>query len=246
MKKLIFILFILPLISLSQGFDWQYSARLPQDYPRLFAGLKSQYSLSSHFGEFHLIEELIQCCKFETGTGIDFSLGFIIEYWIDDSKSIGGNISFHSIKADFSSQKSFPKVNYNLVTDYKVNSNINYVDFNFSLKNRILESFFFCTSSIDFSILLSSKMKFSELKNPITPSSDQFKDRIDIQNGRVEDLRSILITPSIGFGYDFGIMKDIYLSSQVSFGIPVMSIISNESWKKYSFGIGISLFRTIK
>ncbi|TAE28914.1 MAG: hypothetical protein EAZ92_07465 [Candidatus Kapaibacterium sp.] len=73
----------------AQGFDWQYSSRLPTGYPVLFVGVLGNAAQSLHTTTMRVSESLprvLDCgCAFSTARSIDWSAGIVGEYWLPES-----------------------------------------------------------------------------------------------------------------------------------------------------------------
>ena len=84
---ILFLFFFVPItFGFAQGFDWQYSPRLPFKFPYLFGGISYNPGYTLNHGNMYLQEleqtKLIDCCNFTNGTGFSNSFGLDIEYWL--------------------------------------------------------------------------------------------------------------------------------------------------------------------
>jgi hypothetical protein len=76
-----------PSASSAQGFNWQYSARFPTDYPTLFIGVQGGYSpFALNAAELLYAEPLAsggvcECARFTSAVGADWRVGISVESW---------------------------------------------------------------------------------------------------------------------------------------------------------------------
>ena len=112
MKKYFYLIILLFSLSnlKSQGFDWQYSVRLPQETPKLFLGLEGAFLRNSSTGEFPFVENRFTCCEFESGTGWGINLGLASEYWFRDLEALRIGLSYASFSGNFTKVRSFPVI----------------------------------------------------------------------------------------------------------------------------------------
>jgi hypothetical protein len=243
MKKIIYILiFILnSCIVSAQGFNWQYSSRFPEEYPDLFAGIRFGYNLFLHDGSFNFIENLVPCCNFSSGTGSGVNIMFDSEYWIRGDRALNFGLGYFTVNGNFELEKSEVVRDGDFRTKFIFNSSITYLTLSASFKQQIPSSMFYLTGGLDFIFLLSSSGEHSEVA---LTSDVPFDSRI-IERGKIDELSPLVLSPFIKVGYDTPLSRNIYASPFISAGYTINSILVNDSWRRFNFNLGISIFRSV-
>ncbi len=246
MKSLIKYFILIVIFSgnlLSQGFDWQYDMRMPFKYPDLFISLSADYGLTSHSGDFGFLENEIKCCNFDSGTGNNITINIGAEYWYNGRNTIFADAGYSNISGDFSSRSSVPRTeDYNLITEYRYNSDLSFINLNIGSRHRIRNSNFFAGAAINSAILFSKNHNFSEVK--ISPVTDPFRDRT-ISEGEIKNLNNLFLNASVLIGYDINAGKSRYLSVYIKFNQQLNSFVDNEKWYHRSLITGIKFNRGI-
>ena len=244
MKKIIYILlFILNFYTISaQGFNWQYSSRFPEEYPDLFAGLRFGYNLFLHNGDFNFIENLVPCCKFTSGTGSGVNIMFDSEYWIRGDRAITIGLGYYTVNGNFEIEKSEIVREGDFRTKFIFNSHISYLTLSASIKQQIPSSMLYLSGGMDFIFMLNSSGEHSEVA---LTGDVPFQSRV-IAKGKIDDLSPFIISPFIKVGYDAPLSLNIYASPYVSAGYTINSILENDSWRRFNFNFGVSIFRSVR
>lgn len=245
LKKFALIAFLIVIFnfyfSYSQGFDWQTSGRLPYNVPQLFVGFSSNYAVNFHNGEFNLNEDFIECCNFTEGSGNGFSFGIKSEYWLDGLSAVSAGINFNNTRGEFLTRSVLPTRNGDFITEYGFNSDITNLNLEFLYRRRIKQTHFSIGGGIVFSALISSNSDYTEqaLSNNVP-----FELRT-INNGGINQLNSLLISPLIFFAYDVSLGIGYYASPNLSITYNLNSRIEDEPWRTFSLLFGIRIFRNL-
>lgn len=237
----LYILLCFPLITLSQGFNWQYNARIPSTYPVIFAGINGEYSFLFHSGNFNFLESDIPCCRFGNGDGSGNSVGLLLEYWYEGDISIQLGLAVNRSTGNFSVNSSDTTRGGNMVTAYDFESLINYLSVNPGIKFRLFDSKFFITTDLKILLKFDADGEHSESR----VSENVPFARRTISNGRIPDLNAIVLMPGIRFGLDIAISRGIYLSPYISAGYTVNNIIDEDKWRYFNINFGASLMSGI-
>ena len=247
MKLKFFYISILFLSSLSlsfaQGFDWQYSARLPQKQPKLFIGVLAGGSYSYEMASFKFTEELIPCCDFSDGSGLNILVGAAGQYWFSDGISaLTFSAGYNLTQSKFTVQQEVPTVDYLIIYEYSYKGSNSYVVINSMYKRRLFSSHFSVSGGFDISLLLNQSDEYNE--EIISPSDEFFSDgsreRI-ISKGEIAPLRTFIVNPVFALGYDINLGKSKYAELQLFSDIPIMHSISNESWRHWEVGLKLNI-----
>jgi hypothetical protein len=228
--------------SFSQGFDWQYSSRMPYTIPDFFVGLNVGYGSVSEIGDFNLKEDLIECCKFGSGDGKSYFFGITSEYWYDGYTSYNLGISYSASNSNFVIRSSVPTRNGEFVTDYGMNSTISYTNIDLGIKRRVFDTHFNYGGGLLTSILLSGNSAYTEQG---ISDNVPFEKRT-ISNGKIEELNGIVISPYIFAGYDADLGIGYYATPNISLSYNIISIVENDPWRRFSFSVGVKIFRSLE
>ena len=251
MKKVFIILFLLISYKeiLSQGFDWQYSARLPFSTPVFFIGPSASLNYNQNSGDIILNEgEYQDCCSFKNGNGFGYNLGFKSEYWITGLSAIFSQLSYFQNNADFKARGRIYPLNdsTNLITENDFSSQISYLNLSIGYKYRLDDTHFNLGAGLNFNLLLSQNSQHFE--KIIAPSDFYFNTNPPSQirqltQFKTSELSNILIYPSIHIGYDLNLGLGIYSNIQLIIGIPLNHITKNDDWSKWNFDVNISILK---
>jgi hypothetical protein len=245
MKRLVFIIFFLPVCAISQGFDWQYSARMPVEYPRLFIGVKSGFSVFNHSAEFQFLQRITDinrpCCHFTDGAGNGYLIGLHGEYWDSGNLAFVASAGINTVNGNFSklsgTERKFDTLVYTLVTDYRFESSITYITLEGGAKYRLFDSHFHVGGMLEISVLADHNIVVDESK--VSPSWDPFEYKL-YEDGKYPGIAAIVATPEIFAGYDFDIFgPGRYLSVFTSVNIPLTNTMADDKWHRWSFNFGL-------
>lgn len=242
MRKLILILLFIPVISFSQGFNWQYDPRMPFDYPDLFVNIDINYGRSFHNSDFSFLEKRVVCTDITGGSGNEFSLGFGAEYWHSQKITFTGSLNYMYLSGTFTSPEVYPRKEYDLETEYIFDAGLHYAELEAGVKHRLLGTKFFAGGTLGFNIFLSEDNSFREEK--IAPVHDPFRDR-NIEDASIGNLTTVVLIPSLYLGYDLNLGKSKYGSVYLKASTAINSMISSESWRATGVSVGVKVNRAV-
>jgi hypothetical protein len=249
LRSLIKIILILCLVALSvtesrsQGFDWQFSSRLPSDYPEYFLGFSGGYEHSLHDGNIVLDDTQFDCCQFETGSGPGFFVGLTGEYWLGGHFAVNAKLLYINSSSTFLKQADpIPIIgSEDLITEYEFRNTLSYVNFELSGKYRLLESHFHVGATLFLGVKVTEKNEYFERVVQGGPFNDGTTEKV-LEIANTPDVRSIYFMPKINFGYDVDLGLGKYMTPQVSVGLPIISISETTSWDRFSLSAGVSVY----
>lgn len=244
------IFFIFTFELFSQGFDWQYSPRLPYTIPTKFIGLSVNYGIIENRGNFGFMEDFIECCNYQSGQGKSQEISLNGEYWFKGDLAYIASIGFVSVKSDFSTTITVPrsdgKNDYFSVYKYTLDESRNKLILKFGAKYRILNSHFSVGASSNFQLYLSNTATHKE--KILAPNSETFIDGTNeriIQNGILSNYNKLLFSPELFLNYDLSVIRGYYTSLKVGVDFPVFSVIEKEDWREWKFTLNIGLLKSI-
>lgn len=229
----------------SQGFDWQYSPRLPFDTPVFFIGVNGNLSYNLHYGSIDFTERY-KCCTFTNGKGIGSIFGINAEYWQTPTIAITGSISYMTVPGNFEADGEplpvYPSGMYYYKNEF--NSNLSFVTAELDAKWRLFLTHFFVGAGIRIGVLVSNKSEFYE--KIVSPPEAKFNDgtqRRTIANGVISDIQPFFFNPKLNFGYDLNLGLGTYTSIVFSTGFPIVNVSKDSKWLTWIFQFNLKLFK---
>ncbi len=242
---LFFLFFITTLPLKPQGFDWQYSPRMPAAYPDYYIGINGEVNFLQHEGKIHFFENMVMCESFRSGKGSGVNLGFAAEYWSSGSIAFFGKIAWVDAPGEFKIKSVLPRVTSDFISEYSFSTSLKFVAAGAGTKWRLFGSHFFAAALVNMQFLVSNSNIYKE---KILSPNDYFSTEPPTQErtiaeGRISSFQNFQFSPHIRIGYDAQLGKSTYTSLYFSAGIPLTNLIDNEDWKIWSFSLGINIFR---
>ena len=242
MSKYSVILLILLLaksIATAQGFDWQHSARLPSESPKLFFGLDLSSSLSSDNGKIGYFESF-PCIEFDGGSGSGYSLGVCSEYWTTGSVALFAKLNYKHQSAKFTKEEILPMIDGQLVTQYSFSSDLSIINLQFGAKKRLFESYFSAGAALGLSVLMSNS---NDIQGKVISPPEWHGQEPTPFNGSISDYSRFNVTPSLFVMYDLNLGLDTYATVRLGVDLNAVSMLKSDSWSRFDFILGISIFR---
>ncbi len=232
--------------ALGQGFDWQYSARLPADSPVFFAGLSTGYQELLHTGDFPLSESCVECCRFRSGMGSGFSIGLKSEYWHTADLALGLELLWQSVPGSFTAESAVRRKKgneeYTVVYGYELSSEVSYLTLKPQIRQRLFGTHFAAGAALDFSVLARSRSEKTEkIKSPANETFDDGSQSRIMDLGKMPDLRPVYLSPVIFLSYDLSLGLGSYASPFVGVSVPVMNAGNKGNWNRWSISLGVSV-----
>jgi len=248
--SLIFLIIFCSIELHSQGFEWEYSARLPYKIPRAFIGAGYSYSYNNNFGDFSFFENNVYSLNFKKGNGYVNQINISFQYWEKPIIAIFGNVLYRSLKTDFTQNMTYPRSNGadNWLATYQTNMHLSrdYIGISIGGKYRVLNSYFSVGAEITSLFLLSSSATATE--EILSPDFEHYIDgstRRDIKNMHLPDFKNFNVLPEIFIAYDFSIAKGIFIQSSLRMQIPLFNSTSSDKFYDLPLGIEITMFKNI-
>jgi len=228
---------------LSQGFDWEYSNRLPFEVPTMFIGGFVGGIQYYHTGQINQIEKQILCVEYSEGKGFGIRSGLVGEYWLDGEVAINGKVGFENMIADFR-QKSTPVPiddNNILQSEYSLYAVLPSISVGAFVKKRMFDSFLWFGCGVDFRGIISKKVESSE--TIISPEGRVFDDGLQkrIFLDDLTSLRTLTVYPALYIGYDAQLSKGLYVSPTIKAGIPLLNNSDVANWKVWLYSLEVSI-----
>jgi hypothetical protein len=229
MKLMYIILFFSFVEVKSQGFDWQYSARLPFETPVFFIGLTVGADYTYSFASLPLLEKGYRpCCDFKSGAGYSGAAGLNFEYWMRDY-SIFAKLMFGYFKSDFNENGIPYPMRYNgsFQSKYNYTTYIRQFVIEPGVRYRLFDSFFSLNGSLRGAIIISD-------------SYNQSDSKVQHYDSKIPDLNKVYLQINLGFGYDFSTGLGKYSTINIYTGLPITGLSQKGSWYPMSIGLGFT------
>lgn len=234
----------------SQGFDWQYSFRLPYKIPDKFIGFNLNYSINKNTGNFEFMEDYIPCCKYNSGNGYSLNFGIAYENWINPLGALTININYSTTNSSFNQTIQIPRSDgindYYSIYKYEMDEKRTNLNLLAKYKHRLFKSHLSANLGVDVMYFLGSNATHTE--EIIAPETETFinqtRKRI-IKKGIYGDYNKFGLSLVLGLCYDYSIYRGYYASISSAIHIPITKIIQNQDWKEWKFVFSITILKSI-
>ena len=240
---------------LSQGFDWEYSVRLPFHVPTFFVGPTVSYASISHFNDQKVLEQISQnapayiCAQFDKGHGSAMSFGAQAQWWVQPRTSVSVGLLWNSLSADFSADAPAVVLTGGkiLKTQYTLSTSIQYLRVEVRAKQRLL-------GMISGQFALGTDLKISDATEQhevvLEPSGYVFpgtstQDKL-LSNKDLSGSRALVVLPGVGLSYDVDLGFGRYAEPYCSIEFPLMSYSAGATWSSLNYKVGISVLFGIR
>ncbi len=226
----------------AQGFDWQYSSRLPTGYPSLFVGILGNGAQSLHATTMRVSEttpRVLDCgCSFSTARSIDWSGGILGEYWLPQS-----NIALYV--ALLAEQRNAVFVSDSVV--FARNPNL--------YPSNFVSRYTLATQVLNASVEAGVRVKFAPLPlfaGAALQGAYRVQDSIGLAenaNGTVRErlptdfvkLHPVNISAKAFVGADIPLANSVFISPSLFIASPLGSLLMGTEWTRFSFGLQVAL-----
>ncbi len=231
--------------ALSQGFDWQYSARLPSSYPTLFLGVNASGSFHTFSGDINYLQGVVLCGTFRNGDGKGFAGGLQLDKWLDESWAVSGSVRYEMMNGVFDSNGDTlaraPGAPPTIIA-YEIESDFSYVSLDLGARYRpIPSSKLFVGAGVQAGFLLSSSTV--QRQRIVSPASQRFSDGSQEQSlaDNIVGFSSFYAGGRVSVGVDVPLGRSLYASPSVYAAFPLTSMASDTPWQRVSVGVQVGI-----
>jgi hypothetical protein len=226
----------------AQGFDWQYSSRLPSTSPTLFLGGSARVNYGFHTADTYFLGDEYRCGDYKSGKETGFSVGLAAEYWQTGVISIWCEAEYRNLSVIFSSTDEpqpfkLGGVVYSLSREFQMKSVFHAIETQGGIKWRFAPTHIHVFLGLRGTLSLKSTAEQTE--TILTPI--EFTQTIRYGQTPLTGIRTLFITPLIGIGYDAELGRGIYATPTIRVGLPLMSYSSVTSWVNWDYSAGIKV-----
>lgn len=240
--KIILILFsfLTGYSAIAQQFDWQYSSRLPMDYPTFFLGVNANIALISNSGNINFSEgEVMDCCSFSSGLGWSNDYGITAEYWRHGDLAFFAKVAYSMNDNTFTKQRQGEiRISDTLFYENELISQTDYIQLEIGGRKKIFNSHFYIGAGIAFSYLLKNNNQIIE--RVLYPEYFPWKERV-VSEGSISNLNKAYFYPTIHLGYDIDLWLGTYATTGIVIGIPVQNVTKDAEWRAWHFSFETSI-----
>lgn len=248
---LLLLLTAIAICASAQGFDWQYSARLPFESPVKFYGVELSSGYSTHFASLDYLEKgtSFTCCTYDRGTGMPYGVALSGDYWLTSDVSIQGALGITIRNVKFTSEpQNFPRVINSIVrtvtSEYVFNGSITYAGLQAAMRYRLLGTHLSVGGGLKLLLKLSETQ--TQIDRVIGPDDYFFEGNPpskveDLDATILNDASAFVIEPYVSVGYDLTIRRGMYLTPTVTIGGPVTSLSKTQQWRSLELGFSLRL-----
>ena len=234
---------------LSQGFDWQWSARFPVKNPQDYYGLNINYGLDYLVGHISMLEDRVDCPDFVGANGSHFGIGLNYTHWEKNNRyAIYGLLQYNAFSVSAYSIDKVPLTD-DVIARYKISLdyNFNQIELLVGVNYRILETHFSIGAGINIGGLFNGSFSVNEeilgpadvppfQTNP--PSYSR-----EIVAGELKSLNIFQIRPHIKLSYNLQLGRGTYIEPNLCYKIPLGSIFNGDDVLHNSILFGVSFYR---
>ncbi len=242
---MVFLWCVAALPVLSQGFDWQYSARLPSSYPTLFLGVNASGSFHTFSGDINYLQGVVLCGTFHNGDGKGFAGGIQADKWLDESWAVSGSLRYEMMSGLFESNGDTlaraPGAQP-VILAYEIESDFSYVSLDLGARYRpVVSSKLFVGAGVQAGYLLSNSTV--QRQRIVSPASQRFSDGSQEQSlaDNIVGFNSLYVGGRVTAGIDLPLGKSLYASPSVYAAFPLTSMASDTPWQRVSVGVQVSV-----
>ena len=114
------------------------------------------------------------------------------------------------------------------------------------IKSRYKLTHLFYGGSLDFDILTSNSFTNKELVTSKNHAFNNGETERLINEGRTSSLASVVVYPKVYAGYDIDLGLGMYAEPKLFISMNLNSIASEDKWRTFNIGFGLTIFRGIK
>jgi hypothetical protein len=231
----------------AQGFNWQYSSRLPSGYPVFFVGVVGNAMQSRHSATMRYVEDVNgkQCdCQatFSQATSYDFTGGIIAEYWLPEANiAVYGILQAEQRNAIFVAKGRELPVSpilggKNFTTNYTLSTTTLNATIEAGLKVKVSPLPLFATIGLQASSNLTKEFSLQE------QSAENFSFSASNLPTTFVTLNPFVVGAKASIGADFSLTKSMYVSPALFASVPFWSLTLEPSmWSRLSYGVQVSV-----
>jgi hypothetical protein len=239
---LLLIVYTLPVWS--QGFDWEYSARMPFEIPTLYVGGIVSADVSFHSGNIKSLERTFTCAEYGSGSGFAGGAGLSAEWWIQPKTAIQFSTMLRSSTVEFATPTmQLPLATGEFLSErYSLSTNALYLSVVAAAKQRFLLPFAFVSAGVQLDSRVSSSI--SQKVEALEPTWFRYNDTKStskqLSNSEITELRQLTASLLLSVGYDLDVGEGQYMLPALFVTLPMVSASPLTDWYSTTFGLRCS------
>lgn len=241
--------------ALAQGFNWQYSAREPTNYPTLFVGATGVVSLTQHFATLTSTEvrgdgSTCLCGVYQRGTGQIWGGGLYAEQWLergDIALTAGLRYEMHSSRLSFQKNNgpwigAPGRTSQDLITAWTLHSDVRSLLVDAGAKYKFYPLQLFAAASLHAGYVLTQVASQQEVK--ISPAEHPFQPITT--EGDFPALNRFMLGGKVAVGWDVPLLRGVYASPALFVAAPITNSVQSAAgnpnvWRWLQYGVQVSI-----
>ena len=236
----------------SQGYNWEWSPRLPLAMPIRYVGVEVSAGFALHKADLLYSEQYLPCCTLSKGTGVPVATMLYAEEWTKPwlAFTVSAGISYQSVNlsapGDTLPQIGPDDVVRTVVTEWQLQTSMTYISLATGARARLFGSH----ATVGFQLRgnLSAGSSNAVLSEHILQPSDYF---FNVQGRQVKERTvdstnfgqrsSFYLEPTFSIQYDVPLTIGYVLTPLVQVAMPLTSLSTASDWRYYSLMLGVRL-----
>lgn len=240
----------------AQGFDWEYSARMPMYASPSYIGLSASASDDGHSTDMKVLDQAregfpeIVCTSFERGSGSSLRFQFAGEYWRSSVVSLNLRAGYAHRTSMFTgnSPRALLFDGSYLQSSYELSTNVHALNVEPAVKVCFPNSHVWGSLGVRAEFFVGSQSRLME--RIVEPSGFVFPGTTSRERSLADrdlaGLRRFVVNPVVMAGIDVSAGRDMYVSPAVVIALPFMSYGDRAVWTSVSFGAQLSFFCAVR
>lgn len=238
--------------ALAQGFNWQYSSRLPTGSPTLFVGLQGSFSpyalntLHLPYREIQANRDTCECATFSRALGQEWRVGVMAEQWLEDGAlALYGALTLQNQRETFSANGRALPVNPQLFTkpdlqtEYLFTNNLFQTSVEFGVKYKFYPLPVFVATGVSAAYIVQTQNRLVEQLSSTSQAAYNFPEQV--HSPSFFFINPLSFAAIMRIGADVSLAKGLYASPAVFASWQVRDIQTSTAWTRLTVGIHLAV-----
>lgn len=246
---------LIPVLCSAQGYEWEWSPRLPAQMPKRYVGIELTGGYAWHSSGIVYSEVSLPCCEFTTGGGIPVGLTIQGEQWVEPWLAITAGLGVMYQKAWLTAAgDTLPRIDANntvrqVITEWQMDASLTYGVVAVGGRARIGMSHALVGFQIRGLFSLSGAGTLTE--RILAPDDFYFsyqgtktKER-SVESSNLTQRSAFYLEPALSVQYDLPLKQGYVLTPLVQVTMPITSLSATGDWRYVGLSLGMRLSRGI-
>lgn len=238
----------------SQGYEWEWSPRLPVQMPIRYVGVEVDVGYALHHADLLYSEVYLPCCRFTKGTGLNVGAMLYAEQWIKPTLAIHATagLTYQTVGLTAGGD-TLPRVGPDdvvrlVLTEWRLSIPTTYLTIGGGARMRLFGTHVSVGAQLQGSFLVGNNGA-TLTEHVVSPSDYYFivqgrqtKDR-PADSTTFAQRTSFVLEPALSVQYDLPMNRGLVLTPLLRVSMPITSLSSVSNWRYYGLTIGVRLSR---